>query len=102
MFDEFRRPGERSFAGSLAESPKLRELCDDLIVNGKHWELTSYEWNPRTGVARFGYQHKHTGIHIDCIRQQSTYVRPVEARTQQRVHRDERRGLLRREVRRVG
>ena len=42
-------------------------------LHGRHWELTSYEWDPRTGVGRFGYTHRYTGRLAGRIHMQSKW-----------------------------
>lgn len=53
-------------------------MTHDNIKHGRHWELTSYEWNPRTGVARFGYTHRYTAARRDVIQMQATWLSPVK------------------------
>lgn len=45
-----------------------------IIANGPHWELTSFEWNPRTGVARYGYMHRWTDKRVEVTRLHTRYV----------------------------
>lgn len=73
-------PRRVPFSVAVAGDPALQAVCEDLVVNGRHWELTSYEWNPRTGVARFGYVHRFTGKHMDTKRIQSHYTQPIRER----------------------
>lgn len=47
---------------------------DDTIVNDRHWELTSYEWNPKTGISRFSYVHRFTGRRVEMWDLQTKYL----------------------------
>lgn len=43
-------------------------------VHGRHWELTSYEWDGRTGMSRYGYTHRYTGKQCTSFHMQSKYI----------------------------
>lgn len=66
----------RVLAGNEYPPTKSQGHPDWQLPDTRHWEITSYEWNERTGYAKFQYTHRRTGELLSRVRWQPNHWTP--------------------------